>query len=66
VPSCPSLNGRRFLRAGSDADIMFQGQIARGGQGDQDRHTGYRVDEIIKAAWRSANEDRPLTIDWKA
>lgn len=48
------------------AETFFQRQIAKGEQGEQDRYTGYRVDEIIETAQRSADEGRPLTIDWKA
>ncbi|HUT01499.1 MAG TPA: Gfo/Idh/MocA family oxidoreductase [Phycisphaerae bacterium] len=47
------------------AETHFQEQIALGEQGEQDRYTGYRVDELIETAWRSAGEGRPLELDWK-
>lgn len=48
------------------AETHFQEQIALGEQGEQDRYSGYRVDELIETAWRSAGEGRPLEVDWKA
>jgi len=47
------------------AETFFQEQIALGEQGEQDRYTGYRVDELIETAWRSAAEDRPLDVAWR-
>lgn len=49
-----------------EAEKHFLGQVEKGEQGEMDRYVGYRTDQLIETAWRSAVEGRALEIDWKA
>jgi len=50
-----------------EAEKYFQAQIEAGQQGEQvDRYVGYRTDLLLATARRSADEDRPLPLEWKA
>ncbi|MGI5869364.1 MAG: Gfo/Idh/MocA family protein [Kiritimatiellia bacterium] len=46
------------------AERHFQGQIAKGEQGDFDRYVGYRVDQLLETTQQSATQGQPLDIPW--
>lgn len=48
------------------AETHFQERIERGEQGEMDRYVGYRVDELIETAWRSAQRNEPQAVAWQA
>ncbi len=49
-----------------EAQRHFLSQIAAGEQGPHDRYTGYRVDALLDATQRSADEGRRIEIQWQA
>lgn len=50
-----------FVEAGKH----FIAQVAAGAQGPMDEFTGYRVDAVIAALWKSSATSQPVAIDWQ-
>jgi predicted dehydrogenase len=48
------------------AERFFMGQLEKGEQGWYDRYVGYRVDNLLETTQRSADENRPLDLQWQA
>jgi len=48
------------------AERFYLGQIEKGEQGDQDRYTGYRADNLLEMTQRSVDQGRPLALTWEA
>lgn len=46
------------------AERHFLAQLAKSEQGFHDRYVGYRTDQLLETAQRSATENRPLDIPW--
>jgi predicted dehydrogenase len=51
----------------AEAEKAFLATVAAGApQIEPDPFSGYRVDELIDTLWRSASENRPLSMNWQA